>query len=347
VSLRDSRLNILIATPFEPENVDLITEAIPEGEVVFRPDLLPTARYTADHGGDASRIAAVKATEWASLLAEAEVMLSLDLATDGGLRTRAPKLRWVQGTSSGMADQVRRSGLLGSDVIVTTAAGIHAGPLSEWVLMAALYFAKRVPMLRRWQTELHWERFAVGELAGRRAVLLGVGAVGRKVAATLSAVGVEVAARRRRADAEEIPGVARLLTTRDQWEAALSAADFVVIAAPATPETRHLLGPHEIALLGPEAVVINIGRGWVVDQNALIDALQKGKIGGAALDVFEEEPLPSSSPLWKMENVLISPHSASTVPAENRRIAALFANNIRRYSSGQPLINRFDPARRY
>jgi phosphoglycerate dehydrogenase-like enzyme len=231
-------------------------------------------------------------------------------------------------------------------VVLTTSAGVHGQPLAEFVLTAMLHFSKDVPKLLQWQARHHWERYCGRELAGSRALVIGLGGVGRRIAELCAALDVVVAGMRRRAQGALPAGVLKLIAL-EQLDEALSQTDYLVIATPHTPETHHLIDDRRLSLLPQSSVLINVGRGRVIDEPALIAALQDGRLHGAALDVFEEEPLPPESPLWDMPNVLISPHSSSVVPRENERIVDVFVENLRRYLDGRPLLNRFEYDREY
>jgi phosphoglycerate dehydrogenase-like enzyme len=239
-----------------------------------------------------------------------------------------------------------RTGLAGWDAVVTTAAGIHAQPLSEWALTGVLYFVKDVPDLQARQAAHRWERMAMGGLAQRRALVVGLGHVGRAVAAALGGLGVEVWGVRREAGAGPTDGVTRTGTTADLQEM-LRSCDIMVLTCPLTPETFRLIGAAELAALGPDGILVNISRGAVVDESAMIDALRERTIRGAVLDVAEFEPLAADSPLWDLGNVLISPHSASTLATENAVLVDLFLRNLALFQAGKPLINRYDPVRGY
>lgn len=328
------RVTLLIGSPLEPELVERIRAVDPRLAVIFRPDLLGTPRYTADHhppaGRDAAREAAFRA-----LLAEAEILFDFDLDTAPELTTLAPRLRWVQTTSAGVGQAVRRYGLDKTDVIVTTASGVHAGPLAEFVMLAVLIFTKRALHLIEAKGRREWERFCSAELPGRTLAIVGPGKIGREVTRLARAFGLTVTALGRTARAPEELGVGRVYT-RPELHAMLAGADFLVLAAPHTPETENMIGAAEIAAMPPGAVLINIARGEVLDEAALIGALREGRLAGAALDVFRREPLPPDSPLWTLPNVIINPHSASTADSENRKIVALFCDNLRHYLDDHP-----------
>ena len=164
--------------------------------------------------------------------------------------------------------------------------------------------------------------------------------------ATFAALGVEVWGLGRDGGSYDIAGLSRVIGRRE-LDAALPGTDVLVLCCPLTPQTEGLIGREQLALLPPHAVLVNISRGQVVDQDALTDALAGGRLGGACLDVFTPEPLPADSPLWGMDNVLVSPHSASTVATENTLLTELFLDNLERFADGRPLRNRYEPERGY
>lgn len=343
----DKQLKVLIASPLEQRLVDRLARAVPDQiTVLYQPELLPTPRDVADHIGVPPQLSEEQRRQWRSLLAQADILFDFDWEDPAHLVERAPNLKWVQASGAGIGERVRQMGLPKDRLLLTSAAGVHAEPLAEFVLMAMLYFAKEVPRLLEWKAKHHWQRFSGQELAGSHTLLIGLGGVGRRVAELCSAFGVDVIGVRRTEDGPLPVGVSRLVT-RDQLDEALSAVEYLIIASPYTSETHHLIDTHRLSLLPHSAVVINVGRGKVIDEGALIKALQTGDVRGAALDVFEHEPLPGDSPLWDMPNVLISPHSTSVVPRENDRIVDLFIENLRRYLQHKPLINRYDYDRGY
>ena len=247
----------------------------------------------------------------------------------------APKLRWVQTSSAGVGPLVHRLGLQESDLIVTTASGIHAQPLTEFVFAALLFHTKKVAQLQHDQRLKARNRFAGNELAGQIMGIIGPGRIGREIARVARAFNMHVVALARDADptrAESL-GVDRVYGRAD-LEAMLGEADCLVICAPQTPDTTDLLGPDQMAALKPGVVFINIGRGTIVDDAALERGLRSGQIAFAALDVFREEPLPADSPFWELPNVLINPHSASTVASENAKLTDVFIRNLGHYLAG-------------
>jgi phosphoglycerate dehydrogenase-like enzyme len=330
------RVVVMLTSPLEPEHVERISSAFPDRvDVIFRPDLLPAPRYVADHGDPAWRRNPEQEREWHRLLAQAEILLDFPQHETRPLLEVAPKLRWVQTTSAGVGPLVQRLGLQDSHLIVTTASGIHAQPLAEFVFAALLYHSKEIGRLQEEQRAHQWHRFAGVELAGQTMAIIGPGRIGREIARIAHAFRMRVVAMGRDSDPAraDVLGVDRLYG-REELQPMLAEADCLVVCAPFTPETEDLLGAAEFAALKPGAVFVNIGRGAIVDEDALLRGLREGRIAFAALDVFREEPLPPESPFWDMPNVLINPHSASTVVTENTKIADLFVRNLDHYLAG-------------
>jgi phosphoglycerate dehydrogenase-like enzyme len=337
-------VRVLIASALEPPLIERIRAVDPRLDVVYRADLIGRPRYPGDHTAPMTRTPA-QAAEWASLVAEAEVMLDVDRATERDLARQAPRLRWIQLSSSGVVHIVEQMGLGDRPIVVTNAAGMHALPLAEFVLFAMLYFAKRMPRVLADQRRHHWERFALDTLPGKTLGIVGLGHVGRAIARRARAAELRVVAVRRTAGAAAESPDADAVYPPAGLPTLLGESDYVVLIVPLTPETTGLLGKAELAMMKPGAVLINIGRGQLVDEAALVESLQSGHLGGAALDVFATEPLPKASPLWDLPNVLVTPHSMSTALDENEWLVDLFSDNLRRYLAGQPLRNVFDRAR--
>ncbi len=328
---------VMITSPLEPEHAARIAEALPDRvELIYRPDLMPEMRYGADHGDPAWRLTGERQREWHRLLARAEVLLDFPQNEARPILDLAPNLRWVQTTSAGVGPMVRRLGLQESDLIVTTASGIHAQPLTEFVFAALLFYTKEFGRLQEEQRARQWHRFSGRELAGQTMAIIGPGRIGREIARIASAFRMRVVALGRDSDPARAGtlGVERLFA-RAELEEMLAEADCLVVCAPHTPETDGILGPREFAALKPGAVFVNIGRGALVDEDSLAASLRDGRIAFAALDVFREEPLPPTSPFWDMPNVLVNPHSASTVDTENAKITERFIQNLERYLHGE------------
>jgi glyoxylate/hydroxypyruvate reductase len=337
---------VLITSYLEPELVDAIRGGW-DGEVLYEPGLLPRPRYVADHDGDKPELDAAGERRWRALLAQAEICFDFDWWQPGRLLENAPRLRWVQATSAGIGEFVQRHGLDQGPVVFTTAAGTHAGPLTEFALTGALYLIRGVPELLERQRRHHWERYTAASLAGRRVTVVGLGAIGRTAAATFALLGTTVTGVGRPGGSRpSIAGVT--VTDTDQLDAVLAGTDVLILTTPLTPATTHLLDHRRLGLLPDGAVIVNIGRGPVIDTGALTGILADGlpgggRLGGVALDVTDPEPLPADSPLWDRADVLISPHSASTVATENQTLTELFLDNLERWRAGQPLRNRYHP----
>jgi phosphoglycerate dehydrogenase-like enzyme len=341
-----AEVTVLIATPMEAAQVDRIAAADSRVSVIYEPALLPVPRYPADHSGQPRELTPAELARWSQLRSRADVSFDFDWQDPGQMAVNCPRLRWVQGTSAGLGGFLARTGLADTKIVITTAAGVHGVPLAEFTLLGLLYFTKDVPRLRRLQHGHQWELHHTRQLAGTRAVLVGLGGIGREVARLLAAAGLEVVGAGRPGRSYQVPGVTSYVADTD-LDAALPGADALILACPLTERTRHLIGARQLSLLRQGAVVVNVSRGPVIDERALAAALRSGHLGGACLDVFETEPLPADSPLWDLPGVLVSPHSASTVEAENRLLTDLFIDNLRRWLAGAPLRNVYDHAAGY
>lgn len=340
--------DILICSYLEPEHVDRIRAASDDLRVQYHPELLPSPRYAADHVGAPFERSADGRRRWRELLAGAEVCFDFDYTDPAGFREHGTSVRWVQATSAGIGQFIARHGFDCSRTTFTTAAGVHAVPLAEFVAWAMLAFAKGYPRARRQQKERRWERFHTSDLAGSTLAIVGLGSIGRRVAATARALGVRVIGSKRttRGVDPESLGVDELVPMGD-LHSMLAAADYLCLVAPHTSETEGMIGAPEFAAMKEGSVLINIGRGSLVQEEPLLAALRHGPLRGAVLDVVPQEPLPAEHPLWDMDNVIIYPHSASTSSRENERLTDLFLDNLARYLAGRPLRNVFDPAREY
>lgn len=338
---------VLIASWLEPEYVERIRRVDARLDVLHDPGLLAPPRYVADHTGAALTRTPEQEARWRSLLSRAEILFDFDRSSARELPSLAPKVRWIQATSAGIGEYVRRMGYAESmpDTVFTTASGVHAKPLAEFCLMVMIAFHKKLLQALRDQRDRHWERFAGADLEGQTLVIVGVGRVGREVARLAKAFGMRVVGVKR-ATAGAAPEDLHLDTLYGPADLyrALPQAQNLVLITPHTRETEQMIGARELAMLPRGSVFINIGRGALVDESALIDVLRSGHLLGAGLDVFAQEPLPAESPLWAMDNVIVCPHSASTSYRENERITDLFCRNLRRYLDGEPLLNRFDHA---
>jgi phosphoglycerate dehydrogenase-like enzyme len=325
-------IRVVIATPLEPELVDRLRAVDEHLDVVFEPELLPPPRWASDHVGDPSfERTPEQERRFSELIASAEIVYGFpreDPAQIPWLVRTATKLRFVQATFAGAGQQLAAAGLAREDVeriAWASSAGVHATPLGEWALFGILALTKGLPRLEADKRERHWAHYPVDEVRGTTVLVVGLGEIGREVARLAEAFGMRVLSTRR---------------NEGELDELLPRADSVVITLPLTTETRGLIDRRRIGLLKPGAILVNIGRGPVLDEDALIDALRSGRVRGAALDVFPTEPLPPDSPLWELDNVILSPHTAAQSIRENERIVELFADNLRRYLAGEELRSR-------
>ena len=280
------------------------------------------------------------------ILGETEVLLTNPIVPDNVV-DRAPALKWLQLTSAGV-DRLLDAPVVRSSVSMTTASGIHAVPISEYVVGAILAFAKGFPQAQIAKREHAWRPFWPQEVEAKTVGILGMGAIGARVAMLCRALGMRVLAMRRSAegrrkgegDVDELFGPGELAYF-------LAQSDYVVVAVPLTAETRGMIGEPELRGMKNNAVIINIARGAVIDEEALVRALREGWIAGAALDVFQQEPLSAESELWELDNVILTPHISGGTPRYMERAVDLFCDNLRRYLDGQPLRNVVEPGRGY
>ena len=336
---------LFVTSPLEAEYAYRMAALDPRLRVVHEPDLLPVPRFPGDHNGAAFTRTAAQQARWQARLAEADVLWGVPSPADAAHATR---LRWIQGTSTGVGPAVAR--LQRPDVLVTTARGVHARPLAEFVFMALLAHVRGLARLQADQAAHRWTRGCVDEIAGKTLVILGAGDLARGCARIGRALDMRVVAVTR--DPARERGHAALFDAvmpASELHQALRQADAFVITVPHTPLTDRMVDAAALACLPRGAALVNIGRGLVLDEPALIAALRSGQVGYAALDVAAVEPLPADSPLWDMPNVLISPHSASTVATENGRIVDIFAHNLRCWLDGRlgEMWNVLDVARLY
>jgi phosphoglycerate dehydrogenase-like enzyme len=264
------------------------------------------------------------------------------------LLAAARSMRWLHLRGAGI-DRISVPRLIDSDIILTNGSGNHAPNIAEHVLAMMLGFARQLPALMRSQARGEWAcppAASIFELAGQSLLVVGLGAIGQEVARKAAALGMRVTGVRRSTGAEIVAGVDAVVTL-DQLDAALPLADHVVIALPLTRATRGILSRERIGRMKPGAHLYNVGRGALVDHDALLQALRSGRLGGAGLDVTDPEPLPASSPLWQEPRALITAHSAGITPHSYERFEALLIDNLRRFRAGQPLLNVVDKREGY
>ena len=275
-----------------------------------------------------------------------------------GLTKLAPGLKWIQLLSAGADHALPR--LKGTAFAVTTASGIHATPIAEYTLGSMLAYAHRIHLAIRAQTRREWIRSGtfmgvVDDIRGQTLGIIGYGSIGRETARLAAAFGMKVLALKRnpsdRADSGWCPAglgdpegkIPARIFGPDDREAILRESDFVSVTLPLTGHTRKFIGEREFNAMKPNAYLVNIGRGEVIDERAMTAALSAKKIAGAGLDVFEHEPLESTSPLWDLENVILTPHMSGANRSYMERACELFADNLQRFATGRPLLNVVDP----
>jgi phosphoglycerate dehydrogenase-like enzyme len=345
----DGSVVVMVATPVAAELVAEIAGVDGRLQVLFDERLLPPPRYPSDHRGrsDFSRDANGQ-RRWDEMLTRVNVLYGIPGETAEGLADvvrRAPHLRWVQATSAGVAEKVRAARLTSAErgrVAVSSASGPHKVGLAEFAILGLLADARGLPWLVEGRALRRWERRPNVPLRGRTLLVLGLGTIGAEIARLAAAFGMTVIGVSRSAHRDRPPGVNQIVTF-DDLDTVLPGIDAVVLALPSSPGTHHVLSAERLAGLKPGCVVVNVGRGAAIDEQALVSRLADGTVGFAALDVVETEPLPADSPLWELDNVLLSPHTAALTTDENAHVTRLFCDNLTRFLAGRPLLNLVDP----
>jgi phosphoglycerate dehydrogenase-like enzyme len=307
--------------------------AVTSGSAVAMPDLAEVAglaRLTVVDGD---------APEWPDV-SDAEVAYLWDYRYGDmpRLRAAAPRLRWIQVAAVGV-DAVLTPDVVASDLVVTNSRGVFDRPIAEYVLALLLAAARGLRETYALQDRRVWKHRTTGTVAGRRVAVVGTGSIGRSIARLLAAVGarVELVGTRRRDDAEFGPVAAAAELTE-----VAAHSDVLVLAAPATEANRGMVGREVLTALGPAGYLVNIGRGSLVVEPELVDALASGALGGATLDVFAVEPLPAGSPLWTLPGVVVSPHMSADAGGFADDLVGVLAGNLRRWAAGEPLRNVVD-----
>ncbi|MGI5208625.1 D-2-hydroxyacid dehydrogenase [Spirillospora sp. CA-108201] len=288
-----------------------------------------------------ARVRYVRETELAKALPGADVLFVWDFLSDAlaGAWPESGGPGWVHIASAGV-DRLMFPELTHSDTIVTNSRGVFDEPIAEYVLGLVLAFAKDLHTTLRLQGERRWRHRETERITGARALVVGTGPIGRAIGRRLSAAGLAVSGAGRTArDADPDLGVVHPM---ERLGEALADADYVVLAAPLTPQTRGMIDAAALRRMRPSARLVNVGRGGLVAEDDLVEALRAGRIAGAALDVFEDEPLPPSSPLWDLPGVIVSPHMSGDVVGWRDELVRLFADNLGRHVSGRPLRNVVD-----
>ena len=261
----------------------------------------------------------------------------------------ATRLKWIHSHAAGVGGMLFPA-LVDSGVILTNSRGLSAGSIAEHTIMVTLALLRGLPRAFDCQRERRWAQDdfvdVIRTLSGARMLIVGLGAIGSELARLAAALGASVTGIRRRVGAEAPSGVERVAGPQE-LAGELARADIVVVAAPQTSETWHLIGARELALMKADAVLVNVSRGNLVDEAALIEALDSGRLRGAALDVFEHEPLDPDSPIWGRDDVIVTPHVAGFFANYWRDVVDLFSDNLRRFEAGQPLRNVVDKAAGY
>lgn len=306
-------------------------------------------------------------------LEDVEVLLRGWLSADAfdRLLARAPRLTWVHSASAGV-ERALTPAARERGIVITNARGVFSQPIAEYVLMMILAVSRRLPQLLELQRERTWQPLEGAELRDVTIGIVGLGSIGRAVAGLATAFGSRVIAIRRRTgvdtaqldgdgagDASDGAGASRpggqgngtavplRILGPDGLPELLGESDFVVLAAPLTPETTGMIDDDALAAMKPGSWLVNVARGRLVDERALLRALREGAIGGAVLDTFADEPLPPGSPFYDLPNVILTPHTSWSSGRVLDRTVGLFAENLRRYAAGEPLLNVVDPTAGY
>lgn len=253
----------------------------------------------------------------------------------------AKHVRWIHSLWTGVENLLTPE-LIAHPAPLTNGRGVFRRPLADWITGAMLFFAFDLRRVIRQQEAGVWEPFVGNTLNGRTLGIVGYGGIGGAAAERARPFGMKIAALRRRPELSRADPLVDASYTPAQIKELMAASDYILVAAPLTPETRGLIGEAEIGAMRPDAVIINVGRGAVIDEPALIRALESGRIRGAALDVFNTEPLPAGHPFYRMRNVLLSPHTADRVEGFLEPAFDCFFENLERFSKGQTLLNLVD-----
>lgn len=328
-------INLLVTAPLDGASLERIKSISDKIKLMDASQLL-----RAEGKGDTGA-----ARELDALLAETEVVYGFRLPKN--LIRRAPKLKWVQVMSAGVDRFLADKELRRSRVVMTNVSGIHGVPIGEFVLGLMLMFAKQAPLCFQFKQQRQWGRFVPMVLRSKTVGIVGLGSIGREVARLAKAFRMRVVAIRRSARGAESARCVDVLYPPDQLHRLLSESDFVVLALPLTLESKGLIGEPELRSMKPTAYLINVARGEIVDEQALIRALEERWIAGAGLDVFATEPLPADSRLWELPNVIFSPHVAGGMEDYVDRATEVFCKNLRRYLSGKRLLNVVNKKRCY
>lgn len=349
---RAARPRVVIAVDLPEELCRRIEEAEPRVEVVRDHALVSPRRFPADWEGDPDFARTPEdQARYDAMVDSADVLFSIPDVKPAALARTAqanPRLAWVMTMAAGGGSQLRAAGLSEDQlerITVTTSAGAHGAPLAEFALLGVLAGAKDLPTLQRHQADCAWSpRWEMRHLDQMRILVVGLGGIGRASVDLFRAVGATVIGTNRSGAAVE--GVDEMVAIEDLPEAAAH-VDAIVVTLPGTPSTEKLIGAEVLGAVAPGTIVVNVGRGTVIDEDALLDALDAGRVSLAALDVFSAEPLDPDSGLWSHPQVIISPHTAGLDSREEERITDQFIANLRRWLDGQPMENVVDTVEFY
>jgi len=282
-------------------------------------------------------------------ISDADVLIGWSIRPDQFAAAR--KLKWIHSPAAAV-HQLMFPELIKSEVVVTNSGDVHGPVVAEHAIALLLALAKRIPQAiqyqrkREWAQEILWqEQPRPREVAGTTVMVIGMGSIGREFASRARALGMKVVAVRE--NPQKGPGSADAVYGPEQLDSVIPEADYILLCTPVTPATTGLMNRTRLGRMKPDAYLINVGRGPLVDEAALIEVLKDHKIAGAALDVFTEEPLPKDSPFWDMESVLITPHTAAVTDRLWERHYQLIGENLRRFLEGKPLLNLIDKRRGY
>jgi phosphoglycerate dehydrogenase-like enzyme len=341
------RLRVVVATPLSEDNCRRIVELEPRVDLIREPGLYPPMRHAADFSGDPGfQRTPAEQQAFDDMVDTAEVLYGIPDVDPAALRRTVdanPGLRWVHTMAAGGGGQVRAAGLSADQleqIAFTTSAGVHGGPLAEFAIFGLLAGAKDLPRLLAQQRDHVWTgRWEMRQVSEMTVLVAGLGGIGTEVARRLAALGARVIGTSRQTrPVEHVDQVIR----PDEIASVVGGVDAIISTLPGTRATEKLIGVDVLDAVKPGNILVNVGRGTVIDEDALVAALDDGRVGFAALDVFAVEPLPADSPLWDHPNVLVSPHTAALNAAEDRRIAELFADNATRLLDGRELRNKVD-----
>ncbi len=332
--MNSEMVRVVVTTPVAESNLQKIRAV--SGRI--KADQL-SPLILAERKGDLS-----KKDELDALFGEAEVVYGWIHHFPKNLLSRGPRLKWIQTMSAGvdrLPEDLRRS-----QVRVVNASGLHGTPMAEVVLQMMLMFAKDAPSCFQMKEKKEWKRYIPMLLKGRTAGILGLGVVGKEIARLCKAFGMTVWGIHRSSKEEACPNVDRVYS-REDLPRVLSASDFVIIAMPLTRETRGVIGEKELRSMKRTAYLINVARGAIVNEAALIQSLEEKWIAGAGLDVFGDEPLPPTSRFYDLPNVIFSPHISGELPDYDLRATEVFCENLRRYLRGEPFLHEVDKEKGY